>query len=48
MLEKLKEFSPKIAAAISVAPFAAGLVIGYICRTPISWALEAISALIRI
>jgi hypothetical protein len=46
MLEKLKELSPKVVAVVSLAPFAFGVLIGYVARTPIGWLIDLVSAVL--
>lgn len=39
---------PKILALIGAAPFLAGIVIGYLLRTPIGWVLSLLKLLLKL
>lgn len=46
MLEKLKALEPKVAAIVSLAPFAFGVAAGYILRGPIGILIDLIAAIL--
>lgn len=48
MWDKIKSLEPKIAALISLAPFAVGVLAGYLLRTPIGWVLGLVKLLLKL
>lgn len=48
MLDKIKALEPKVLALISMAPFVSGVVVGYVLRTPISWALDLVKLVLKV
>jgi hypothetical protein len=48
IINALKSLEPKVVAAVSVAPLAIGVCIGYIMHGPIKLALDAINLLMKL
>lgn len=52
IMNKIKELAlkllPSIENLIKLAPFVTGVAVGYLFRTPISWALDIIKLLLKL